>query len=253
MVSFILVAMVTGAFASCTAIDKIPFTIQKSGSYCLTQDLTLKDGAAAILVDAEKAVIDLGWHRLSGTGKEAGYGIRSDKGFTVRNGVVDGFFVGVAGGSGSLIENLRVENSTRTGILVNGDGSLIRNNTVTDARPVFEAYGIVAVGAKNRILDNTIIEMKGIPGTRGFGIRVYTGPGNVVENNRIGNSFLITNTFGVLIAGSESQKNAVTANSITNMEKGVVYEQGSNGINRGNRTSGVPHRYIGGSDGGGNE
>ncbi|TWJ11335.1 right-handed parallel beta-helix repeat-containing protein [Geobacter argillaceus] len=253
MVLFLLVAMVAVASAACTAIDHIPYTIQKSGSYCLTKDLTLKDGAAAILVDAEKAVIDLGGHRLSGTGEDAGYGIRSDKGVIVRNGTVAGFYFGVTGGAGSMIENLRVENSTRTGILVNGDGSLVRNNTVTDARPIFEAYGIVAMGAQNRILDNTITEIKGAASGRGFGIRVYTAGENVIQGNRVANTALIPNTFGILIAGPESQKNAVTTNTIANMEKGVVYERGSDGTNRGNRTSGVTHRYIGGNDDGGNE
>lgn len=253
VVSLLLVAMMAGASAACTAIDQVPFTIQQSGSYCLTKDLTLKDGAVGILVDTDQSVIDLGGHRLSGNGVDAGYGIRSDKGVTVRNGTVGGFMFGVVGGTGSIIENLLVANSTRTGILVNGDGSLVRNNTVKNSKASFEAYGIVAMGGKNRILDNTISEMKGAHGGRGFGIRVYTAGENVIQGNRITNAALIPNTFGILIAGPESRENAVTANSITNMEKGVVYERGSDGINRGNRTSDVTHRYIGGSDGSGNE
>ncbi len=253
MASFCLVAMASGASAACTSIDKLPFTIQKSGSYCLGKDLALKDGTVGILVEADQAVIDLVGHRLSGTGLDASYGIRSGKGVTVRNGTVEGFYFGIAGGAGSVIENLRVEKSTRTGILVNGDGSLVRNNTVTDARASFEAYGIVAMGARNRILGNTISEMKGAPGGRGFGVRVYTGGENVIEGNRISNAVPIPNTFGILVAGPESRKNAVNTNSVTNMEKGVVYDRGSDGTNRGNRTSGVTHRYFGGIDGGGNE
>lgn len=252
--TILLVAlMATGVSAACTAIDMIPFTIQKSGSYCLTKDLPLKAGAVAILVETDQVVIDLGGHRLVGQGEDGSYGIRSEKGATVRNGTISGFHVGIAGGSGSVVEYLRVEKNTRTGILVTGDGSLVRNNIVTDARAMFEAYGIVAMGARNRILDNTILEMKGALDGRGFGIRVYTAGENVIEGNRISNAVPIPNTFGILVAGPESRENAVKTNTITNMEKGVVYEQGGNGINRGNRTSGVLHRYIGGSDGGGNE
>lgn len=252
MVSFCLAALAAGACADCISIDKIPFAIQESGSYCLAGDLILENGEVGILVEADRAVVDLRGHRLAGTGVEGSYGIRSERGVTVRNGTMAGFYIGVAGGGGSVVENLRVEQSTRTGILVNGDGSVVRNNTVTDARAAFEAYGIVAMGARNRILDNTITEMKGAPGGRGFGIRVYTAGENVVEGNLIANAALIPNTFGILIAGPESKKNAVNANSITNMEQGVLYERGSDGTNRGNRTSGVTHRYLG-TDGGDNE
>lgn len=253
MLLFWLVTMATVASAACTVIDKVPFTIQKRGSYCLAGDMTLDDGPVGILVETDQVVIDLGGHRLQGNGGEGTFGIRSDRGVAVSNGTVSGFHIGVAGGAGSVIENLRVEKSTRTGIVVNGDGSVVRNNAVMDARPIFEAYGIMAMGAQNRILDNTISEIKGDASERGFGIRVYTAGKNVIQGNRIVNAALVPNTFGILIAGSESRGNAVTANTIANMEKGVVYERGSDGTNRGNRTSGIPHRYIGGTDGGGNE
>ncbi|ABB30820.1 hypothetical protein GeomeDRAFT_0895 [Geobacter metallireducens RCH3] len=253
MLSYCLVMMPAAASAACTAIDKVPFTVRKQGDYCLTRDVSLHDGAVGILVEADQTVIDLGGHRLQGTGGEGSYGIRSEKGVTLRNGTISGFNIGIAGGSGSLIENLWIEKSTRTGILVNGAGSVVRNNIVTDARAAFEAYGIVAMGGKNRILDNRITEMKGASGGRGFGIRVYAAGGNVIEGNQIGNASFIPNTFGIVVSGAESRNNALNANSITNVENGIVYDRGGSGTNRGNRTTGVRNRYVGGTDGGGND
>ncbi|MBT1075390.1 right-handed parallel beta-helix repeat-containing protein [Geobacter grbiciae] len=253
LLSHCFVTMPAVASAACTAIDKVPFTVQKKGDYCLSRDVSLHDGVVGILVEADHVVIDLGGHRLQGNGGEGSYGIRSDKGVTVRNGTVSGFHVGVAGGAGSVVENLRVEQSTRTGILVNGAGSVVRNNIVTDACAAFEAYGIVAMGGKNRILDNKVTEMKGASGGRGFGIRVYAAGGNVIEGNHIGNASFVPNTFGIIVSGAGSRENALTANSITNVENGIVYDRGGSGTHRGNRTTGVPNRYIGGTDGGGNE
>ena len=83
----------------CTAITTLPYTVNISGVYCLTGNLsTSMTVGNAITIAANNVTIDLnGWHlggRTSGLGTQA-FGIyaHQQNNITIKNGTVRGFFM----------------------------------------------------------------------------------------------------------------------------------------------------------------
>ena len=128
---------------ACTAITTVPFTITTPGIYCVTQDITTNLAAGnAIEIDASNVVLDLNDHKLgnlaAGLGTTA-RGIRAVNrtNITIKNGTVRGFEFGIlldksgAGApQGYIVEGIRADLITYTGIAVVGTGNIIRNNLI---------------------------------------------------------------------------------------------------------------------------
>jgi len=96
-------------------LDPPPFVIQESGSYLLTEDLTIAGtNASAIKVDASDVTIDLNGFTLQGPGESysatAIWQTSTNRGLTVRNGKLKGWAngMGVGGQADCRVENVVV-------------------------------------------------------------------------------------------------------------------------------------------------
>lgn len=151
----------------CTAINVLPTVISTQGIYCLKKDLaTSITTGAAITINANNVTIDLNGFKLGGLGGGAGSqakGIAATgrTNITLRNGSVRGFYTGIylsGGGSGHLIEDMRVEGSLQTGILIAADGTLIRRNVISSIGGGSDssAYGIYIAANGVSVTDNVV-------------------------------------------------------------------------------------------------
>jgi len=124
-----------------------PVTLSVPGSYKLTGNLTVPAGQSGINIEVSGVTLDLNGFNIVGpntcsrdatsyvvtcTDANSYYrGVQAGnyRSATLRNGRISGFSIGVQMGSGSLIENLLVENNYFgvSGISVGGARTLIRN------------------------------------------------------------------------------------------------------------------------------
>jgi len=217
----------------------------------------------AITINVNNVVIDLNGRKLGGGSAGAGtiaIGIYADqrKNITIRNGTIRGFYCGVylrdespyTTSQGHVIEDIRVDMNTYTGLWVMGRGNVIRNNQVVDTggttRPGYSnAYGISASGPGNRVLNNDVYETKETDSGAAYGINAY-GLGSVVMNNRVGNQ-AIGNSVGIYI--HDSQNAIVKSNTISKMEDGI-YFVASTGLYGDNLASGCTTAFTGGTPAG---
>lgn len=114
-----------------------PVTVSQPGSYRLTGDLTAPVGLNGILVQAPDVTIDLNGFRVVGPGTGAiASGIYVSTGsdnFELRNGTIQsftGYGIFVTGGVPLLrILSVRALDNGSTGLLIQGDGALVRGCT----------------------------------------------------------------------------------------------------------------------------
>ena len=102
-----------------TAGTSFPITINESGSYVLTSNLTVKTGNInAITINADNVTLDLNGHSIYGP--ETGVGIYASYRYniTIKNGVVRGFYKGIYlyKGAGHRIEGIQASNNGHVGI-----------------------------------------------------------------------------------------------------------------------------------------
>lgn len=191
------------SYDSCAGtIAALPAVITTQGVWCMKSDLaTAQASGAAITVKANNVTIDCNGFKLGGLG--AGIttqtvGILSTEGSsntTVRHCNVRGFLRGIyadyMGGSGHLIEDNRVDSSTLNGIIVMGDGSIVRRNQVVDTGGSV-GYGNVITGISvyddTDVLDNSVRGVVGDPAIAGyaFGIDHDNGFSGEIAGNRVG-------------------------------------------------------------------
>jgi hypothetical protein len=201
----------------------LPTTITTQGVWCLKGDLaTAIASGAAITVNANNVTIDCNDFKIGGLGaglgtQTAGILVASKLNTVIRHCNLRGFAIGInANGSGGhIVEDNRIEGSTRKGIQVIGAGSTVRRNLVTDTGGSTlvgsgTATGIwVEQGAD--VLDNTVAGV--VPGaTEGAvtGIVSKQNDGGMIIGNRIkGLAFTFTvvgiddtSVGGVLIDGN---------------------------------------------------
>jgi hypothetical protein len=179
-------------------IDALPATIDTGGTWCLDHDLgTGIASGSAIRIAANNVVLDCNGFRIGGLAAgpaTATTGIISTDTLNtvVRNCNIRGFRfgIGMTGGGGRLIERNRVEGSTLAGILLQGDGSVIRDNQVLDTGGVGTAAIGIATYENVDVLDNTIANvapaLSGTPqayvSPSARGIAVATGDGLIARN-----------------------------------------------------------------------
>lgn len=151
----------------CTVIDSVPAVISSQGVYCLKQHVSgaLASGAA-ISVNTNNVTIDCNEFKIgnlaAGPATQAtGISASGRNNVTVRNCGIRGFQTGVSLLNGNYrVEDNRLDNNTRTGIVVTGSGSAVRRNEVIDtgggtAGGTAVAEGIRVAGGMD-IVDNNI-------------------------------------------------------------------------------------------------
>jgi parallel beta-helix repeat protein len=192
---------------NCTAIASLPYVISAQGVYCFTGHLNTSITVGnAITVNANNVIIDLNGYKLGGLSAGLGttaVGIYATQrsNITIRNGTVRGFLQGIwlddpspyTTSQGHVIEDIRADQNTLTGIYVDGSGNIIRNNLVvttggaTCCGANVDATGIVASGSGPRVLNNDVIEVtaQGTGMARGVYFGFGTTTGALAVNNRI--------------------------------------------------------------------
>lgn len=118
-----------------TKITKLPYPIDASGFYYVTNDLSVPSGSG-IIVNANDVTIDLMGFSLTGNGSVGPAGIYISSGLNnieVRNGTLKNWFRGIYtdGGSSHRIINIRAEGNTN-GINLNGFSHLIKGCTTSN-------------------------------------------------------------------------------------------------------------------------
>jgi hypothetical protein len=187
------------SYDGCTGlITTLPKTIGTPGTWCLTADLSsAASSGSPILVSASNVTIDCNGHKLDGSAAGLGttaIGISASTRYnvTVRNCTLLGFQQAVrlsGAGGGHLVEDNRVDGNTFIGINVQGAGSSVRNNQVTNtgnSSTLAPAYGIYAVTGVD-VIDNTVSGVTARPGGAGVaaGLYVQSGAGASVLGNRV--------------------------------------------------------------------
>ena len=147
-----------------TVIASAPAVISTQGVYCLTHDLSTSFTVGqAIQVQANNVTIDCNGYKIGGLAagtSSLASGIHADPSrlnITVRNCGVRGYATGInLQGSGSLVEDNRLDGSLFNGIIVFGDNNRVQRNRIYDtggAPSSGSSFGIVAYAD---VIDNTV-------------------------------------------------------------------------------------------------
>jgi glucose/arabinose dehydrogenase len=254
-----------GRVATCLPIATVPFRILTQGRYCLARNVsTSQTSGHAISIEADSVVLDLQGFKLGGGAaglatNATGIHALDRRNVVVRNGNVRGFRWGVrlpslGNSQGNVVEGILADANTYMGILVQGAGGVVRRNAVlatggsTQAADN-DAFGIAVGGTGVRVLDNDV------SGTFPTGAGVATGilataaSGAVVEKNRVGGG----GSGAGIVAEVSSADVLVLDNRLLQLDEGIAFRSGADGVYRRNLTTGVATPFTGGTDAGGNQ
>ena len=249
--------------AACTTISSLPFTINASGKYCLSGDLSYSANAgSAIVISAGNVLLDLQGYTISGGGTVASaIGTSGNhRSITVRNGTVKGFRDAIRLGSisdttsDSVVENLRLQDCQSVAIDVSGNGNIIRNNQVVNTREQSftdsGTSGIAVAGSSNAILNNDIVDTIAAANLC-TAIVLNPSDRSIIENNRIERTAGEPGgTYAIYIGSSTNV--LVVNNRIIRSDFGINFTN-STGIFRDNIAIGCTNPYSGGTNGGNNQ
>jgi hypothetical protein len=251
--------------AACQPVWELPAVIAEPGRYCQVRNLsTAKTAGAAISIEADDVVLELGGFKIGGGSAGAataasGVHAADRRGITIRGGNIRGFRRGVfleetaAGASaGHLVEGVLADSNTEAGIDVMGAGSTVRRNQVVAvggaAAPGAAAAAIRVTGPHARVLGNDVAAGDPGGGTPLVGIHVADGHGAIVEGNRVSLDAAVDST-AVLLA--DSPLALAWGNRLLRAARGVEATGAPAGYGR-NTTVGVALPVTGGTDLGGN-
>src|SRR5688572_4988075 len=196
-------APLTAAADDCVRILSAPAVLDAPGRYCLAGDLEFTpltmQSHSAILVTADSVTVDLKGFTITSTVPGWGLGVSiygAQRGVTVVNGTVAGFFNGVKLESGASradacrVENMTVRDGSAAGIRVYGTGCVVRGNRVTTivgrSDIGFNTLGIGLFGWSNPAIDNDVSEIYGgTAGLYGYGFVGNACNRCVFEDNRV--------------------------------------------------------------------
>ncbi len=169
----------------------------------LTQDITLAEGQVITVAEGATTEINLNGKTIAGvSNKSVGAVIKNNGELTITGGTISS----TAANGGSAIQNngtLTVIDSTLNGAS-NADGNwpsytvnnagvmTVNNSTITSVHGAVASYGEGAV----LTLNNTNIDMAGIPGFTSHGIYTYSGGKAVVNGGNIANNAADQNATG---------------------------------------------------------
>ena len=230
---------VSGIPLTTQQILSLPFEINESGSYCLTENLNHTSvNTSAIQINADNVTIDLAGYSVIGPGSTSGTGnngiyMNGRKNVEIRNGTITNF-----GNNGIWEENtgntatghriigVRVLANGGAGISLNSEKNIIKNCTVSDNSfgDNDEGSGIICYDA-SIISDNVIYNnsyYSGIIATNGciisgnniskngFGIRTFHGC-SVINNScyRNGDCGILALGNGNVIKGNTLLENVI--------------------------------------------
>jgi parallel beta-helix repeat protein len=197
---------------SATAITTCPYTITKSGTYHVTQDLSCPAGG--IVISANNVDLFLNGHVIDGTGLALGeIGIDNESGAnnhiygSAMHGPCDGDDdKGKTSATQGTIQNfgLGIRNDFNSAIIT---GILFTNN----------GLGIRIGGFNNSVLGNKVL------GNQGNGIQLRLADNAVIKDN------VIDNNEGVGIIAESSNVNVIQSNQVDhNGSSGIVLSVNSN-------------------------
>lgn len=184
----------------CMHVTSVPATLSEPGRYCLVGPLSVEHATGiAIKIATDDVELDLNGYTLSGiaAGSDTeAFGIASKgtRNITVKNGTVEGFFIGVelertqrgvGFQGGHLVEDLRLIENRATGIRVNVPGVTVRRNQILNTgSPDSNAIGILvqSKGTGARVLDNDVHRSVSLNVEVGILVNVDDV---VIANNRI--------------------------------------------------------------------
>jgi hypothetical protein len=150
--------------------------IGERSSFVLVKDL-YSDGQDCLTILSNNLTLDLAGFAIVGAG--TGKGILASaaiQGVTVRNGTVRGFAVGVTlGGTGNVIENVRVENNTDTGLFLGA--SSIADHLIVQGN---WQYGAI-LSTANTFKNSSVRANGNTPASVGLS----AGPGSTITGNTI--------------------------------------------------------------------
>jgi parallel beta-helix repeat protein len=197
---------------------KFPININKSGSYRLNSNLTVKkSGVDAIDINVPNVTIDLSGFTITG-GVIAINGLTSVQivNVTVSGGSITGSGAGVLLGNGGVVRNVRVSNLSGSGtVFANaitcGDSCIVSGNTVYDVTASNPSGPSAAIAAG----ENSLITNNSVTGT-------VAGSGIVLAGNSAvsGNAVSSNASAGILIVGSGV---IVTRNTVSNNASGLNF------------------------------
>ena len=207
----------TAETTECTEITVLPATINTQGVYCLKKNLvTAIASGNAITINTNNVTIDLNGWKLGGAAAGAGTlanGIFAlDRiNIVLRNGSIRGFLRGIfldkatGPSSGHIVEGILADGNRQVGIFVEGDGTTIRNNKVTNTglgTNSTVAYGISAgFGEGISIIRNMVSVVEETASSAG--IYVDTVKGAEVRNNRVFDIIGNVSVSGIVTFSSE--------------------------------------------------
>ena len=191
------------------------------------------------------------------------FGIRAfmRKNITIRNGTIRGFRGAIFladnafydGSQGHLVEDIRADKNTFSGIAVIGRGNIVRRNQVMDtggSTVDIAAYGIIFDGPGGRVLNNDISGTASRSWANAFALSFRDADGAVVDGNRIDDVSADTGwPMGIFIDSSNDV--LLAGNHITRVPYGVFYSNSTSKY-MDNLTSNVTTPFTGGTDAGGN-
>lgn len=187
------------SYDSCKGfITSLPVAINTPGTWCLRQDLATSLATGnAITVLANDVTLDCNGFKLDGIAAGAGtktMGIRAANrlNVAVRHCNVQGFYFGVylSGATGGhVVEDNSFHGNTYAGIAVEGDGSVVRRNSVLDTggSTVWPHVNGIITKYSVDVIDNTVSGVFAAPGVNGdtTGIRTDANPNGSISGNRI--------------------------------------------------------------------
>ena len=193
------------SYDNCTGfITSVPTVITTQGTWCLKQDLaTAIASGQAITISTNNVTIDCNNFKLGGLAAGSGtfaVGILAVDRFneTIRNCNIRGFEYGVlltnsnsSSGGGHVIEDNRFDGNTFVGLRVEGDGSVIQRNRVTDTGGTTTAANANAEAIETwyavDVMDNTVSGVVATGSSTGnaFGIKAVSNINGSISGNRI--------------------------------------------------------------------
>ena len=179
-------------------IASLPAVINSQGTWCMKQDLaTAITSGAAITVNTNNVTIDCNDYKLGGLAAGAGtqaYGVLANTrtNVTVRHCNIRGFLIGLfflGTGAGHVVEDNRFDGNTHVGMVVAGDGSVIRRNRITDTGGSTVTQDATAIDGEGNadILDNTVSGLAATTGSNAdaYGIKAVSDPNGRIIGNGI--------------------------------------------------------------------
>jgi parallel beta-helix repeat protein len=219
----------------------------------------------AITINTSNIVLDLNGYKIGGLGagtatQANGIYAYQQQNITIKNGTVRGFLYGIklddvspyTTSQGHVIEDIRADQNTYSGIWIAGNGNIIRNNLIiatggaSGAGADVYALALFIGGPGAQVLNNTVTGVIAQGSGIAYGIYLYTNANSVAAGNRVGN---ITSPSGPSYGISlyMSSDSIISDNRLTGMQYGIYFQGSGTGKYFSNVTQGVTTPYTGGT------